>query len=335
MTLVCLVLLTLLSGGCHQFAQVSVIRPAPIDVSGIQRLTVVPFSGEHGSAIASALTTQLWEGQFYSLVDQSELNPVRTVAHDPDQLHESIRHAARAVGVDGIITGEVIEYRCQDQVLHDTEFFLDQENDQHETEDYERTHVGFRHDERIHREATVTVAFQLIDADTGQIRLSHRASHSYQGVIGDDEMGGFTQGEILNHLSRECVKEFLQKMAPYEEACPMRLARPKLLSRGASQVRKGNRLAIEGDWEAAQAAWQAALEKNAQSDAALYNLALEAATHHRYDQAEELAMRAIRLKHCDEYAAGLERIREYRTAYEQTEDQHQEREQTHAEREFR
>lgn len=318
----------LLVQGCALTAPSTAWRPAEIDVEGIRRISVLPFSGDNGQAVAASLTSRLWENDFYALVDQSELRPVRMAAAvEPSRPPDPADYldSARRQRVDGIIVGDVIEYRCDDHLLTNTEIHLAGGRESHPQlgSSREGMDAGVSQEQIVHREATVGIVFRLVEVETGRVRATRRTVHNFQGELSAHSARLPTKGEVLDELTQRCVDEFIAMLAPHEVELQMPLARSHLFQRGQALVGKGNDFARRGRWEEAMAAWQQAVEVNPSNDAALYNLALGHSSRREYRQAEGLAIQAINLKHRDLYAEGLEQIRQFATDYEKTLDQRQ------------
>ena len=62
--------------------------------------------------------------------------------------------------------------------------------------------------------------------------------------------------------------------------------------------------------------WETALRTDPENDAAIFNLALAAASQGQFEEAENLALEAIRIEHNDCYEKGLEKIRLQRSQFE-------------------
>ncbi|MEZ6068572.1 MAG: tetratricopeptide repeat protein [Planctomycetaceae bacterium] len=310
-------LLLLVSGlsGCAQTTLVRHWQPASIDVEGLDRVVIADFDGENASAVTSVLDARLHSGRFYTLVDAAGLTPVQHASFAPCRAESAILKVAAEARVDAVISGSVVEYRCEDTILRQTDF------DAHEGEsDGEQPghhfHVGFRQQDRVRREGTVTIAFRMTDSRTGELRAAHTASHHYSGESGPGEPALPPRGEVLEKLVGDCVEEFVQMTTPHEVEVPVRLAQPRLLQRHGGGVRSGNKLALQGKWDAARDQWEAVIAEQPECDTALYNLAVDAARRRDYDAAEELAMQALQHKHNDRYVDGLEQIRQQRASYD-------------------
>lgn len=313
----------LLMQGCAITAPATAWRPAEIDVSGMQRLSVLQFSGEGGRAVSAALTNCLWENEFYALVDSTDLIPIRVASASgaaggvqPADYLDS----ARGHDVDGLIVGDIIEYRCDDQVLNSTDVHVGSSHGENKRRGVEHSgvDVDVSRNQTIQREATVSVAFRLVEVETGNVRASRKTTHHYQAQSTPSGQPLPTRGEVLDELTQQCIDQFIAMLAPHEVTLRLPLARASLFQRGQALVSKGNDFARRRRWEEATAAWQQALDINPTNDAARYNLAVAHAARQEYTQAEEQAIQAMNLKHRDLYADGLEQIRNLAADYERT-----------------
>jgi hypothetical protein len=158
---------------------------------------------------------------------------------------------------------------------------------------------------------SLTVQYQLIDTRTGE-SLCRNEVHC---LINERESKA-PAAEAQQSLIQRCGYELVSQLTPQCGACSIKLATPGWTERGSISTRRGIRAAEEGKWEQAIAHWENARRINPDSDSAIFNLAIAAASQNNYDEAEELAMEAIRLRHSDCYEAGLERIRQQRTQFE-------------------
>lgn len=309
--------------GCAHVAQVTTLQPAAVDVSGMSRIAVIDFSGEQGSAVATNLSGRLWENQFYTVVDRSEIrSPVRQASYQDSSTRLSqVLTPAKAAGVDGVILGEVVEYRCDDEILQSTSVNFHKDDVKHNDHDHDHTGFGVDHKETLLREGTVTIAFRLVDVSTGEVRASKQVSKHYEGrsINGDEKLP--PKGEVLDQLTQECLDEIIAMLAPHESTCDIELATCDIWTRGRSDVKSGVDFAKQGNWEKAEAKWKRAADANPENHAALFNLSVAAMQKQDYAEAEDFAMRAVRIEHKCCYANGLELIREKRALSEKAHEQ--------------
>ncbi|WP_437224804.1 CsgG/HfaB family protein [Planctomicrobium sp. SH661] len=322
-----LCLYTMISCGCIRTAVVKFWEPAAIDVCSMNRIVVLEFAGDQGKSVATSLSGQLWQNEFYTVVDQNELSQELQLASfsrasgDEINLHE-ILGPARAQGIDGVLMGEVIDYHCEDKHVRRTALAASSGGGtigQNRLASGGGVGVEFR--ENLVREGTVTVAFKLVDAETGEIRAAHQVSHHYTG---ESELGPGklpTRSEVLDTLTQKCLADIVGMLAPHEATSQIQLASCDVWTKGRREVKEGNRHAEIGQWDLAEQQWNTALEIEPNNHAAMFNLSIAADHRHDYALAEQLAMQALRLQHKTCYTAGLDEIRKHRSAAEKAEEQ--------------
>lgn len=308
--------------GCAHTAVVECWEPAEIDIAGMSRIVVIDFTGDHGSAVASSLSARLWENEFYTVLDRSELGAgIQTASFSENHSLQGILDSAKDSDIDGVVLGSVVEYRCDDEVLGSTNvnfFHEDESND-----DFERAglDVEVESNEVLLREGSVTIAFRFVDVQTGEVRASRQVSKHFSGrsVNGVDDIPG--RGEVLEMLTTECLDEVVQMLAPHESSCEMKLATCHFWTKGSGEFKKGLKSAGKGDWSGAEEHWQNAIAENPENHAAMFNLAIVAAKRQEYDLGEQYALDALKVEHKECYTAGLGKIRERRTAWDRANDQ--------------
>ena len=179
----------------------------------MQKLAVLGFSGEHGEAVAAALNSRLWDSEFYTLVVHSELDTVRWVSATESSsglLSLDDLNAAHMAGIDGIVVGDVIAYRCKEQPIAQKKrtWGWRLQSDQQSPAEHGDGTVAATPGRKINHDATVTVAFRLLDVRTGKIRASRQISHSSTDVITARLNSSPSCSEVLEGLTRQCADEF-------------------------------------------------------------------------------------------------------------------------------
>ena len=263
-------------------------RPAELDVAGIGRIAVVDFQGEGdtGAIARSAVLSQLVENRHYTLVDQTELARVQPAAFTQGLPPEAAAiEAARHAGVDAILTGQVVSYSAEDNIQQDHHISIGGAGAVVSSGSKAAGFgIGVDTNTLHERDASVSLAFKLIDARTGEIRDARQVSHSYEArvVNGQGEMPG--RERILSDLLRKCSNDVVAAVAPHRVPVQVVLAR-QYWGNGLNALRNGNALAKSGDWAGAEAAWQEALKENPQNHAAHHNLALACEARGDFDGA--------------------------------------------------
>ena len=319
MHLTSLALLAVALTGCAQTAVVKCWEPAEIDVAGIHSVVVTNFSGDNGPEMAAALAHGLARNDFYAVVAQSELGgEIQNIGFDSDAELDLTFRAAAAADVDGLIFGEVIDYQCDDELVESADLRMISES---ANSSFNRTPIAMTSKPFIERRATVTVAVQLVDVQTGEVRATRQLSRSESRDFSAESAIATEKSEMLDELSNLCLQEFVGMLAPHEMACEMKLVSCDFFAAGHGKVKCGLRMASRGDWKGAEEQWQSAIEENPENHAAMFDLSIAAARRQDYDLAETYILEALKHEHSRCYTQGLEQIRQRRTAWDRAAEQ--------------
>jgi tetratricopeptide (TPR) repeat protein len=294
--------------GCAHTATVHYWKPAELDAPHVRRVAVAVLEGEHAAEIAVALRERLEADQ--SAESAGGASGVETAAgEDADNGGRKRFIVCNPDEADAVIGGQVLAYGAADKDRDGSRITTTGSSTEMEATDSAATAApGGELRVRI---AEVKLALQMVDASTGEVLASRTLERNQEwGVTAkcrspDDE-------EVLQQLTRQCVDEFMTVLQPQRLAEEVELASGGWYELSGIRVRRGVRLARRGRWGDAERVWQAALEASPECDAALFNLAVAAAQREAYDEAEEYAMRALRLRHTPCYAAGLDQLRRFR-----------------------
>ncbi len=288
---------TVTSCGCSHFAKIPMWRPASAQIEGVQTVAVLPFEGEWGVRVAEEVSDSFSKSGTYQIISAESLPAIQNVsASEESPSLERALLAARQADIDAVLIGTIVEEETpsspEAKLFGGTSGLGKSQN-------------------------TMTVEYRLIDTRTGET-LSHNHISCLES---EPESPGRS---IEQTLIQRCGHEVVSQLTPQCSDCKMALANGHWTERGVFAVRKGVRAAEAGNWESATESWEAALKVNPQNDDAIFNLALAAASRGDYETAEELALQAIRIEHCDCYESGLKRIRDQRTQHELAEQQRNE-----------
>lgn len=306
-----LLLFGLLSTGCAPKAQLLVWRPAELNINGLERLAILDFEGDQqtGKIARSSLQAQLFDNKYYTLVDQAELARVRPVTREdgtPDVT--AAIEAARAMGIDALLCGQVVSYNVVDDLQTDHHIELGGGSSKNGKGGSSGS-VGFGLDstQTLTREASVSLAVKLMDVRTGEIRAARQFSHTFHGqrVNGSGELP--TREAILTKLLNECSQDAIRMIAPHYVPQQVTLAR-QFYGKGLGDVRAGNKLATQGNWAEAVRHWEAAVRENPQNHAAEFNLAVAAEARQDYVAARQHVDSAIKSYASTEYQKAKARI---------------------------
>ena len=276
--------------GCSHFAKIPMWRPCSAQVEGIQTVAVLPFEGESGNRVAEEVSDAISASGTYTIVSNNSFPSIRncSASEGGAPALEQVLVAARQADIDAILTGTMIEEETSP------------------TDEDSHTRLI---DNQPKPNSSMTVEYRLIDTRTGETLSQNRISCL-------EEKSKARDGKQEQTLIQRCGLEVVSQLTPQCGNCSIALANGHWMDRGCYSVRKGVRAAEKGNWGAATTAWQTALEANAHNDAAIFNLALAASSQGEFDKAEDLALEAIRMTHCNCYEQGLEKIRRQRTQYE-------------------
>lgn len=304
-------LLLITAVGCAPRAQLMVWHPAELEINGFERLAIIDFEGEQqtGKIARAALQNQLFDNKYYQLVDQAELARVRPVLRDdgsPDLT--AALDAARVMGVDALLCGQVVNYGVADDLQTDHHLELGGGSSKSKSGATSNA-VGFGLDstQTLTREASVSVAVKLIDVRSGELRAARQFSHAFNGkrVNGQGELPG--RDAILTKLLNECSQDVVRMIAPHYRPQEVALART-YYGKGLKNIRDGNKLATRGNWQEAEQHWQSAVRENPQSHVAHFNLALAAESRQDYPAARKHLDSAIKQYASTDYQAYKQKL---------------------------
>lgn len=330
-----------LLAGCSQKTAIQFTKPAEIDVGGIKRIAIMDFRGPEnsGSNAASVFASKLFGTGFYTIVERAELQKILeehalslSGVVDP----ETAVQAGNLLGVQGVVVGDVLAYRCEDRRGREKEkrqvWTGEYEKDKEGNYVYEKNIFGKKVRKKVYRdewvdvevltrEANVSLSFRLIDVQSGQIIATREASHSYNKKVKTEQESLPPKDNILTDLGVRCINDFVRVLAPHPETVMAEFAG------GGGEVDKGIEFARNGLWDKAQDIWQGVIEKDAQHHAAWYNLGLALEARGLYNDARDAYDRAVNLKPKSLYIKALKRIRD------RIEDNHRLQEQLRKQRE--
>lgn len=277
------------ASGCAHFAKIPMWKPVAAAVEGVETVAVLPFEGEWGTRVAEEVSDAFSKSGPYTIVGVDSLPKYQTASLDQSvPTFDQVLVAARQADIDAVLIGTIVS--------------------EESSPDEPRSRWSYSRKSQP-SQSSMTVEYQLIDTRTGETLSQNRISCL-------EPESKTPRPKSPETLIQRCGLEVVSQLTPQCGACSIALANCPWTARGGYAVRRGIRAAEKGDWDSAVTAWEAALHANPQNDAALFNLALAAASRSEFEQAEELALEAIRIQHSDCYETGLEQIRKQRTQFE-------------------
>lgn len=298
-----LLLLCGLTAGCAQTARVQCWQPADFAAGDLSSVAVVGAADHVDQQAVLSLERQIQRKTNFEVVaHRNEESRIVLAGYldDAGPGLEGLLQYGRQADVDAVVIVDVQEF------------------DLHESPRGAWSWESVWRAPRPNWTAEVRLDFQLIDTTTGEVLASREMTRS---APSDDGEKTKATTLLLYRLLDDCVGEFVTELEPRQTDSTIELADGSWYTLNGSLVRRGVRLARRGRWQQAEDAWNRALAHNAHDDAALFNLAVASAQTGDYGAAEDFAMEALRIRHTECYAAGLEQIRSLRTAREEVEQQ--------------
>ena len=282
-------LLLVTASGCAHMAKIPMWSPAVAQIEGVKTVAVLPFEGEWGTRVAEEVSDAISESGTYTIIGVDSLPTIQTASlGGAAPAFDQVLVAARQADIDAVLTGTIVAEESSPRDSGSRWGFPRQTSPAH---------------------SSMTVEYRLIDTRTGETLSQNRISCL--------EPESRTPIDTTHEtLIQRCGLEVVSQLTPQCGDCSIALANCGWTVRGGYSVRKGVRAAEQGDWDSAVTAWESALRANPENDAALFNLALAAASQSEFEKAEELALEAIRIQHSDCYETGLEQIRKQRSQFE-------------------
>jgi hypothetical protein len=273
------------------------LRPAELDVAGVQRIAVLDFQGPapYSELARSELSTALAAGGQRDVPPPHVVRemlpasvPYRGQPVDVRLVVEQARHA----GFDAVLVGEVF---CQSNAKN-------------------QLVIG-------NPIVEARCETQLIDVRSGQVRGATKSSRKWRGELSSRENSPNTQRKITEKLVRECTSEAAGKLVARTESIEVALSES---SQGDDEaaMHAGRDAAAAGNWTLAAEHFERARAANPTSHAAIHNLALACEAQFNFAAARHWHSEALRLHEADDYRTALARVdtswRDYDLAMRQT-----------------
>ena len=284
----------LAAGGCATTtASFRTLEPAELDIAAVRSVAFMRFSGPEDLAenARAGIETKMRASGMYQVVDSSKVRE-QVLPQYLDQTRPAFNNLelGRRLGVDAILIGRV------DQDLN-----FGAGNGTH------RFRVG---EPRI----ALRTKIQLIDVATGGVLAERESIQRYNGAISTTDDDIPTTAEVLDDLLAKGVDEVTGAIAPRVKEVDVELAGPTF-GAAAGEIRRGNRLASDGDWVSAVTAWQEALQEDNQNHAALYNLGLAHEAAGEHERAVHFYQAALQAEDQPTYRTALTRAEQSATTH--------------------
>ncbi|HBE73641.1 MAG TPA: hypothetical protein DDW31_06110 [candidate division Zixibacteria bacterium] len=270
---------------------------ARLQIPLVTRVAVVDFEDatRHGPgpAVGSRLVAELNSQGYYQVLERARIQSVMkehafnlTGAVDP----ATARELGGLLGVDAIITGEILAYDVRTTVRTEK---VEKKEGTGQYEEVEKTNPFTKKkykvkeeimktvlvdEDRFDKSGTVSVNYRMIDIASGQVVVSKTHTKSYQKTLKKNTVG---DDEVLAELLTGVTAGFVGDISPHHVTVSKRL-----LSSKADPKNLGQAYAKQGEWQRAVEIWERSASQ-APNDAALWhNIGVGQEAMGRIEQAE-------------------------------------------------
>lgn len=275
-----LVVCFLCVSGCLRKASLGVWTACPTSLPGAGNVVLVGVADDRDGCVTNMLSERMANHASWEVVDATTLSPIRQVSAgetaDIDDLVQDAADADVELLVSATVEEAVVERPSSLNVFA--------------TEGTARVRLRF-------------AAYGTADEEARVVRT---ITKSTPVPLNTTELSS----RLFETLASAAVDDFLNEVQPKNASITLMLAKTPLSQRGGRAVRLGNSQARRGRWSVAAEYYESAIKANPENDAAVFNLALAAVTDRRFDEAERLALSAIRMRHDPVYVDGLEAIQD-------------------------
>jgi len=289
------------------FVSIKRLERAKMQIPPVSRVAVVDFEDATGQglgqAVGSRLVAELNSQGYYQVVERARIQSVMkehafnlTGAVDP----ATVRELGGLLGVDAIITGEILSYDVQTTKRTEK---VERKEGTGQYEEVERTNPFTKKkykvkeeimktvlvdEDRFDKTGTVSINFRMIDIASGQVVVSKTHTQNYQKTLKKNTVG---DDEILAELLSGVVSAFVSDISPHYITVSKRLLTTKADPKGLGQA-----YAKQGEWLRAVEIWERSAAQ-AGSDAALWhNLCIGYEALGQIEKAEQAYNKALQIE---------------------------------------
>jgi curli biogenesis system outer membrane secretion channel CsgG len=317
-----LLALSVLSCAMQSKVRVDVQKPAAVHLSGVRKIAVADLRGpmSSGPAMASLVQSMLMETGFYQLVERDKIAGIldeQKLAQAGVTDESTAKEVGQLLGADALVFGEITTYGVEPDETGSEKIEKKEGTGKYETVEEKNIFTGKKHKVRKEikrtvwvdqyyriRRGTVAVNFRVADVETGKLLAVHSDSKSYNSgkVVEGSGTSLKPEGEILNDLSTQVAKGFVQLIAPH------RVTETRAIESGSGKIGEGKKFAQSGLWQDAFESWQEAVRLTPNESAAHYDLGLAFEVRGDLDEAEKAIRKAVSIKQKKTYLEALARV---------------------------
>lgn len=306
------------------FVTVRRLERARLQIPPVSRVAVVDFddaTGQgRGPAVGSRLVAELGSQGYYQVLERAKIQSVMkehafnlTGAVDP----ATAKELGGLLGVDAIITGEVLSYDVQTTkrtVKVEKKEGTGQYEEVEKTNPFTKKKYKVKEEimktvlvdeDRFDKSGTVSVNYRMIDIASGQVVVTKTHTKNYQKELKKNTVG---DDEVLAELLTGVTSGFVGDISPHYVTVSK-----KLMSSKADPKNLGQAYAKQGEWPRALEIWERS-STQAPNDAALWhNIGVAQEALGRIEQAEQAYNRALQIDPGNK--AFIENVAQIRNAF--------------------
>jgi hypothetical protein len=276
--------------GCSTHAPIHVFRPSPLPQA--TRVAIGAIDGDAETvrrirqAVAASQPRHASRVRLVSLRELESKSPIQLASFDGGVSPLASNNAAKQANVDAILHGHIIRQEFTDGP--DSKIDMSDPN----AAGAMLLRSGVNGVSQLpSRPDLLVIGWEIVDVHSGFAIDSQTISIN---SLEADEL--FPDLRATNDPSQKVVSAIARQtwasMAAYTEETDVDLSQP-FFTPGARGIRRGNRLAQEGNWQQAEMEWQDVVKSYPYSHAAWHNLAIAAAAK------EEFELASVRLEKAD------------------------------------
>ncbi|MEW6544105.1 MAG: DUF6340 family protein [Nitrospirota bacterium] len=277
----------------------TVLAPAEVNLKsqGVRSLAVSDFTGpeQSGRKVAELFTADLAQGKHFKLVEREKL-----LAMEREQALGMIgvvdeRMAAKAgklLGVDALVVGNVSAFSVEDKPYTRT-VMKQRRTGQYRTEcrgndcsKVEITEEVAVQEQHHVRNGTVSIAYRVIKAETGEVLAGRQETGSYHYDSGAGSGRELGREEVLSTLAQEVVAKLAADIQPHAVQVNREFENGGWLF-GDPAVKQGIEYIRANRLDDGIQHWEAVVKENPVNGSAWYNLGLAYEMAGHFEKAEK------------------------------------------------
>ncbi len=290
---------------------IPVTRPAEINLSKFKKIAIGEITGQASDDVTDELTTALFESNLFEVLDRTNLDKIlreHNLSASGLVDEKTAAEFGQLIGAAAMVFGRVADYKYDEKVTKGDPW----------------TDKGGKYHQYYYRkgESKVTVNFKIIDLTTGKLLVSKSITQG--GVIetsaDNQQPEAIDRDNLLAFARKLVVKDFMKKIAPYQEIVRMYLKSDSDLP----ELEKGISFAKAGQWDRAIENFKLATEKypgNENLHKAYYDLGVAYMYNQMFKESIDALNKAYELKADEDYLTEIQNCKNMESEYKKLQEQ--------------